>query len=473
VKLPQRPPTQDNLLARIEPRRLPDLFAAASAVQLQDRYLHWNELRRRPAPPGLSHDEWWFLLKLGRSGRLRPLPLRDKSERPFWFGLPDRLLAQLHAIDRGLGTNWDLPEAVTHPSSRDKYVVGTLIREAITSSQLEGAATTREVAKDMLRTGRPPRDKSERMILNNFVTMQHIMEVRNEPLSPELVFDLHRRVSDLTLDDPTAAGRFRRTDERIRVTDMEGTVFHDPPLATELGDRMTAMCAFANGQTPDTFVHPVIRAIILHFWLAYDHPFVDGNGRTARALFYWAMLHQAIPLFEFISISQVLLRAPAKYALAFLHAETDDNDLTYFILHQAEAIQSAVDALREYAMRKTASLWETERSLRLAGDLNHRQQALISHALRNRDAVYTIEGHRRSHGVVYQTARTDLLGLAERGLLMQSAHRKPLTFRVPEDLKTRLTQAAPSVSKAESASPLADNNVTLPLEDPVIRTRQV
>jgi Fic family protein len=63
-------------------------------------------------------------------------------------------------------------------------------------------------------------------------------------------------------------------------------VFHTPPPAAELPARLEAMCDFANSKTPDTFIHPVVRGIFLHFWLAYDHPFVDGNGRTARALFY-------------------------------------------------------------------------------------------------------------------------------------------------------------------------------------------
>ena len=58
------------------------------------------------------------------------------------------------------------------------------------------------------------------------------------------------------------------------------------------------------------FIHPMIRSIILHFWLAYDHPFVDGNGRTARALFYWSMLRHGYWLFEFISISQIILKGP-------------------------------------------------------------------------------------------------------------------------------------------------------------------
>ncbi|HEY5741239.1 MAG TPA: Fic family protein, partial [Terrimicrobiaceae bacterium] len=64
-----------------------------------------------------------------------------------------------------------------------------------------------------------------------------------------------------------------------------GQVYHDPPPPEELETRMVAMCAFANGETPGFFVHPAVRAIILRFWLTYDHPFVYGNGRTARALF--------------------------------------------------------------------------------------------------------------------------------------------------------------------------------------------
>ena len=289
---------------------------------------------------------------MGRMGRLRPIPLHDKNSRSFSFSTPDPLIELLHKIDLGLGSAWNLPAAVTHPSTRGEYVVSTLIQESITSSQLEGAVTTRAVAKEMLRTGRQPHDKSERMILNNYRTMQRIMDLRTEPLNPELVFELHRRVTEGTLDDPQAAGRVRRSDERIRIMDMEGTIFHDPPPAAELSVRLAAMCDFANGRTPEYFIHPVIRAILLHFWLAYDHPFVDGNGRTARALFYWLMLHQGLQLFEFISISQILLQAPAQYAMAFLHTEADDNDLTYFLLHQAEVIQRAVKALAITLHRK-------------------------------------------------------------------------------------------------------------------------
>ena len=198
------------------------------------------------------------------------------------------------------------------------------------------------------------------------------------------------------------------------------------------------MCDFANGKTPDFFVHPVIRGIILHFWLAYDHPFVDGNGRTARALFYWQMLHSKYWLFEYISISQFLRKAPVQYGTAFLHTETDENDLTYFIIHQAEIIRRALKDLHDYVARKSSETRACLDALQKHPELNHRQQSLISHAVRHPGFVYTIAGHGARQSVVYQTARTDLLNLAKLKLLEQRKAGRALVFVAPKDVEFRL-----------------------------------
>jgi Fic family protein len=290
----------------------------------------------------------------------------------------------------------------------------------------------------MIRTGRPPCDKSEQMILNNFAAMKRISKLKDEPLSCELVFDIHQLVTEKTLDDSSAAGRFRTANENIHVIDMYNEVFHDPPPAKELEKRMKAMCDFANGKTPDYFIHPVVRAVILHFWLAYDHPFVDGNGRTARALFYWLMLRHRYWLFEFVSISQIIVKAPAKYARAFLYTETDDNDLTYFIIYHLDIIRQAITTLHEYIERKTKKLREMENQLRGIAILNHRQRALISHALRHPRQRYTFKSHQISHNVVYQTARTDLLDMEKRGLLTSQKIGKTWYFTSVNELEEKL-----------------------------------
>ena len=147
----------------------------------------------------------------------------------------------------------EVPETIVNPQTRDQYIVRSLIQEAITSSQIEGAATTRRVAKEMLRSGRPPRDKSEQMIFNNFHTMQQIRKWKDQPLSKDLIFEIHRTITDQTLDKPDAAGRLRREDEIVTVEDtLSGDILHDPPHANELPERLEAMCDFANGKTPDS-----------------------------------------------------------------------------------------------------------------------------------------------------------------------------------------------------------------------------
>ncbi len=202
--------------------------------------------------------------------------------------------------------------------------------------------------------------------------------------------------------------------------------------------RLEVMCAFANAMLPGYFIHPAVRAMLLHLWVAYDHPFVNGNGRTARALFYWAMLHSEYWMFEFISISGVLQRSPSRYYRAILYTETDGNDATYFLVHQVEVIRRAVQALHAYIDRKTRETREIELLLRDQESLNHRQIALVSHALRHPGAAYTIAGHRRSHNTAYDTARRDLLGLVTADLLMMKKRGKQMVFSAAPNLAERL-----------------------------------
>jgi Fic family protein len=230
----------------------------------------------------------------------------------------------------------------------------------------------------------------------------------------------------------------RNLDEQVRVMDDEGEIYHTPPSAIELPERLQQMCRFANGETPDQFIPPVVRAILLHFWLAYDHPFVDGNGRTARALFYWCMLRNKFWLFEFVSISNILVKAPVQYARSFLYTETDENDLNYFILYQMDVIHRAICALHEYINRKQQELSETAGNLRLLKNFNHRQQAVLTHALRHPSQEYTITSHRRSHAVAYATARSDLLELAEQKLLTERKRGRAIIFEASPDLNNQL-----------------------------------
>ena len=445
MRPPRTPPSLHDLLARTDIDGLAQLLRVGALVD--GRYLHWDELHHRSPPDGLDHATWWLGITLARSALKKELPLLGKSDRPLTFATPDPVQRALLAIDRTAAGTVTMADPAVAADDRDRYLVSSLIEEAITSSQLEGAATTRAEAKVLLRSGRLPRDRSERMIVNNYRAMEHIRDLDTLELIPETVLQLHRIVTDGTLDDPSAAGRLRRADEAVTVDDYEGNLLHDPPPATSLPERLERLCAFAN-RTDDVepFVHPVLKAILLHFMLAYDHPFVDGNGRTARALFYWSLVGNGYWLLEYVSISRLLNQAPVKYARAFLLTESDDLDTTYFILHQLDVIERAIADLHAYLARKGAEQRSAERLLHLAPGLadrlNHRQVALLGHALRHPGFGYTVASHRRSHRVTHQTARTDLLKLAAAGLLEQRKRGRAFLFRAPDDLRQRIEVTA-------------------------------
>lgn len=254
-----------------------------------------------------------------------------------------------------------------------------------------------------------------------------------------MLFNIHTMIMENTLD-PEKIGRTRRADEDIRVVDSrDGETLHVPPPADELNDRLDRMVAFANADSSgEGFIHPVVRAIVLHFWLAYDHPFVDGNGRTARALFYWSMLNRGYWLFEFLPISRMILNAHGQYGRAFLNTEADEADVTYFVMFHLRVINRARTQWHKYLARQRDLNRELIPLLDAQPGLNHRQRALIGHAMKQTGETYTIESHRRSHGVSRQTSRKDLSDLTARGLLIEHKVGRKLHYAVPEDFHRRL-----------------------------------
>jgi Fic family protein len=437
-------PSFSSLITDIAGERLVALLQLAIPLDGSE-YVHWDKLRHLEPPSDLTVREWWLLIKWPRQQTARPFPLADTEGRPFTYNTPDLVARRLHYVDQRCSGEVAMSEVVTTDAeARQHYLVNSLMEEAIRSSQLEGATTTRNVAKELLRSGREPKDRSERMILNNYRALHFMRESIGDTLTPAAVLELQRILTEGTLDNPDAAGRLQRPDEeRVGVYEREtGELIHRPPPAEQLDERLRRLCSFANeGESADSFMHPVIRAILLHFWLGYDHPFEDGNGRTARALFYWYMRTRGYWLVEYLSISRILQDAPRKYTRAYVLTETDERDATYFIAYQLEVIERAVEELHAYLRRKVKEVRDVETLLRGSGDFNHRQLTLLGDALRSPDVTYTFKTHAATYSVTHETARNDLLPLVADGFLEQRRVGRSYAFTPPPDLARRLQDA--------------------------------
>lgn len=405
-------------------------------------YYHWEEVRRRLPPEGLTTEEAWHAVYFSRMARI-PLPFTDGVGKPFAYWLPDHAQQVLHTVDRlGGGTlGTDLGMGDGFAEMKDRVLIDSLMEEAIATSQIEGAVTTRKVAKDLLRSGRPPSSRSERMIVNGFETIRMLHRDRSRDLSIEMLHEIQTSMTRETLDDENHAGRFRGDADKVHVVDVrDNEVVFTPPAARSLGGRLKKLIEFANRQRDtDPFIHPLVKASILHFWLAYEHPYCDGNGRTARALFYWSMLRDGYWLFEYLTISRIIHNAPRRYYRSFLHVQQDNNDLTYFLMFQLDVTRRALGQLHD-RVREISAEQQRMRSLRVTAvrGLNSRQRALLDHALRHPNQIYTFESHGSSHAVNNQTARNDMLSLLKLGLLDEIGGKRPREFAPSPKLEAKL-----------------------------------
>lgn len=377
-------------------------------------YTPWSELRRKKLPEGITARLLWGYMKQQRLLGGQELPV---ATRLSLYQTPT-MQAQLYELDRLLQSERLVSELIS-PDAKQSYRLSSLMEEAIRSSQIEGAATTRRVAKDMLRRGTSPRTKSERMIANNYAAMGWIKEQRARPLDLEALQELHRWITRDTLAREEDAGRLRTVSDEVVVEDvLSGEIVHYPPNASELQPMLEELCRFFNESLSmqERFVHPILRAIVLHFLVGYIHPFIDGNGRTARALFYWYMLRSGYDVLEYLSISEIIYDSKRQYEQAYLEVEADSLDVGYFVCYHLRVLERAVQRFRDFAQQRLEREQEASTLLRLGG-LNERQAQILSLYRRRPELSLTAREVQARCGVSAATALSDLSGLVARGFL--------------------------------------------------------
>jgi Fic family protein len=416
--------------------------------QLLREYRPWRKFRHIARDAGADPEKAWVVAKVVyMSSMQQVLPLFQTSGEPFWLGNIPQLHEGLHRIDRALGGGEPValdPEGgiLGDADQQRRFRIRTLMDEAAESSLIEGASGTRKQATDLLRSGRQPVARGERMIVNNYITMQRIKELLDQPLSVDMLCELQQMLTEGTLDNPGEAGRLRMPEERVRVVDeRDNSDLYIPPPAESLPARLRSLCDFANrDHSRKDFIHPIVKAAILHFMIGYEHPFCDGNGRTARAVFYWFALKERYPIFEFLSISDRIRAGVARYPQAYLDTELEGGDLTHFVLYKLDIIEQALDQFAIHLANEEAKLKRSQALGGVAAPLNLRQRILLDHALRNPLAQYTVRSHANSNGINVKSARADLQRLVELKLLATTKNAQEVVYLPAPDLAKKLSK---------------------------------
>lgn len=420
-----------------QPEKMTDYIGYYSPVDRKGRYLPFHEFRHRVKPDEDPKIAWVFK-KESRDRERKYIPeihglnhlvsyfMTASIQKVISFVDRNTTEGQIAHINRLIGDRHNL-----------RYLINDLIEdESISSSQLEGAATTTIAAKSMIASGRKPKTDGEKMILGNYNMMLFAWKNRRKALTIDLILQMHKSgVSGLD-DDQYTPGVFRQTDD-VHVTDGEGNVVHVPPDAAMLVERLERLCYWINKDHDEVleYIHPLIKAMVVHFAIGFEHPFRDGNGRVARCLFYWFMFKNGYEAFRYIAISTILNNAPVRYGVSFLDTERDEMDLTYFMDYQAEVITRAInkfnDAWKE-TLRNITDFKEWLLMTGVMGKLSDRQSAILLAAVNRSIPVLTARKVEEMANCSNNTALNALNGLVELGLFTKAKENRTWVYRLKD-----------------------------------------
>ena len=389
-----------------------------------ENYLSKEEISYR-LPNNLALGEFWQEVVKFRKQKSEILPLNDQTGQNFWYLLTPVLQKEIYEID---SSGKDSLYRVVKKEIENELIKDSLIEEALYSSVIEGAFSTMERLRELVEKERKPVDINDQMVLNNYHAMQFILQEKHKELSVDFILKLHKIVTEKTLfEDEAYAGRFR--DDMVYVKDKRrDIVIYTPPSAGQVFLAMKQLIEWVNEKNDAHFIHPLIKASFIHFYFVYIHPFFDGNGRTARALFYYFMIKNGYEFFKYFSISVVVQKTKIQYYKAIKDTEDCNADITYFLLYMAttilESIHLVTERIAQHYQRDFVFIRLKEKGVLL----NERQEKFLKRFLVSDKRAITIKAYKDWFKVVYETARRDLEDLTAKGILLKSKHRRQFMY---------------------------------------------
>ena len=370
-------------------------------------YLHWEEIKNKDwIPNNYTKEEFWTLIRVHRDINYKPTPIKSQDGSYFKY-------YELYNYN-DLIFNFELTEDI-----KNKYLKSSIMEESISSSQLEGANTTRRIAKKIILEEQQPSNNSERMILNNYNVMKEIQNhYKNKDLSINMIKELHLLLTknDSNIEDDKK-GVFRTNEDNIVVGSNKLNKYsYKTPDIEFVNEEINNLINFANNTDKEKYIHPIIKAIMLHFWFAYLHPFVDGNGRLSRCLFYWYLIKNNLEIFAYYPLSTVIKKSKGQYSKAYIYTEQDNNDLNYFIDYNIRKIIEAKKLFEEYVNKKNKEEIEIN-NLTLNKNLNHRQEQVLKDINVNKYSYITLTSYINMFKISKPTAISDLKDLEKKQLL--------------------------------------------------------
>lgn len=397
----------------------------------QERYVPVEDIKYRLEKLGLKKTEWPEISKkIIAYRKFNSIPLFFKSlDKNFWYYPSDSLQQKISKIEH-LG-NKIFERIESQKDLKDDFLGNAALEEAITSAIYEGANSTRAKAKELIASGSKPKNKDEWMLLNNYEAMKWIKNNSSLNISKTTILKIHEIVTKNTLegDDKNFQGKFRN--DVVYVGEHQGIDYEKIEAALDEAINLSTVNR--------RFLHGLIKGILLHYFIAYIHPFFDGNGRTARTSFYFKCIKNDLRFVELLSISAHLKKGKGnRYEKAFTLVKENEYDVTYFIDYCLDSLLSAIETVEQ----KVNYLLNIP-LLAKPFDLNPNQIHLLQRLTLNKFIPVTAMEHAKNIKKTREMARRELKDLHAKKFLKEEKRSNQLVYFVDSSfLKEAVSKAS-------------------------------
>jgi len=265
------------------------------------------------------------------------------------YSISNKVLQQIGTIEASR-------EVINHapllPYYEKKFQSEALLRSVHHGTHIEGNELNLTQAERVIMGQQIiARERDIQEVLNYRRVMEHIDEIgiRDQEsadgfYTPELLFTLHKMTVEKILP-AEAAGKYRSTQVVIK-NSHTGDVSFRPPVANVVPEQMHQLLVFLN-KSKEEHIHPVLKSAIAHYEFARIHPFIDGNGRVARALSTLILFIDGYDIRKFFSLEEYFDSDASRYYEALQSVSKMDGNLTMWLEYFTEGMAIELVKIKE------------------------------------------------------------------------------------------------------------------------------
>lgn len=362
--------------------------------------------------PQADMGEFVSLLK---NGFYHPLPLKDFSGQELVYL---NSVAQVHLSAARI--------LLTPQSSSQLYGAKAMEEEIISTFTIEQVDFSRDSVRKIL-SGFAPADESENLIYGMKKGLEFISDPANR-ITEASIHQLYETAIGAYLpeEDRLRPGRFYRYDS---VYVVSSKVEHTGLPWQQLSERMGELVRFIH---EDSDSNDLLKAALIHFYIAYLHPYFDGNGRIARLLHLWYLVQQGYSSALFVPLSEYVNKSRKGYYDAYSLAEENARisgvlDVTPFLVYFIENVYHKLN--RALPARRTTEAFQAALS---RGQVTEKEKTLWSFVLSAYgEAEFSTKQLEKGFGnAAYATIRSFVLKFEQLGLLTSTRYGNRVKYRV-------------------------------------------